>query len=429
MEAITVISSAISMQLPGRLSTRAVVILLVLVGVAEPALWAALRPTSGAVGEAPNVAISLAQGRGLADAYVPGQGPTAHLLPISPAIAGGIYAAFGVRSPVAEFLLTCWSIGLTIGTYLLLFRAFERLGSSRVSRLTALAFACIAPTYISQEAVDFRIWEGALAAFLCALFLDLLLRMQAREVWDWRSIAGMCLLGALAFFVNPVVGVGVYACAAVACWSRLSVTRVAATSVLATCALALFVVPWALRNKAVLGTPVLLRSNSGVELALANYPGALDPIDPVERFWQRYAQIHPTRHFADLQKAGGEVAYSALLGRSTWQWIDANPGMTLKLALLHLRQTFAPQEWEFRVVGAAAGHTVRALLASLAGILGLVGIGRALLMRRPYWVYPALMVMLPALCLSLFQPIARYTYLFYPLLVFSAADLLTPRRP
>ena len=59
-----------------------------LVGLAERIGWATIRRTPWATGEAPNVAIALAHGRGFSDAFFVGQGPTAHLLPIAPAIAG-----------------------------------------------------------------------------------------------------------------------------------------------------------------------------------------------------------------------------------------------------------------------------------------------------------------------------------------------------
>ncbi len=185
------------------LNGNAAVALLLVLGVGERVAWNLIRPGVGASGEAFNVAAALAGGRGFADAYQVGQGATAHLLPISPGIAGGIYAVFGVRSMGAEILLACWSIGLAVGAYLLLFRAFGRLGLPRVARLGALALLCLAPTYVPQEAVDFRIWEGGLSVLLTALFLD---RLVAIETPSAKAIAGMALLNALLFFVNPICG-------------------------------------------------------------------------------------------------------------------------------------------------------------------------------------------------------------------------------
>src|SRR5476651_1525958 len=89
-----------------RIPTRITVSLLLLVGIAERSLWNLIRPGIGAPKyEAFNVAAALANGFGFADTFRAGQGPTAHLLPISPAIAGSLYAVFGIQAWPAEFLL------------------------------------------------------------------------------------------------------------------------------------------------------------------------------------------------------------------------------------------------------------------------------------------------------------------------------------
>jgi hypothetical protein len=412
----------------GQAPTSMLVALLLAAGIAERALWNWMRTASVPHAEAFNVAVAVAQGRGLADAFQVGQGPTAHLLPLSPLVAGAVYALFGVTTLASEFLLACWSIGLAIGTYFLLFRAFGHLGSSRASRLIALAFGCLAPTYIAQEAVDFRYWEGGLAVFLGALFLERLLAASSAARLGVRVIVGMSFLAALLFFVNPVVGIGAYLCAALTCIRRLKGARMLLPVGIAACMLALFVAPWTIRNELELGSPVALRSNAGLELALANYAGALDPIDPEQRFKRRLLAIHPyssASNYQAMQRAGGEVGYSKLLGSTTWAWIDAHRGLTAEIALLHLRELVAPEPWLFRLAGTGLFAGLRAGLASLIGVLGLLGIGRALIIRRPLWEYPALLVIPSALCFSLFQPIPRYTYLFYPLLIFCAADLFT----
>jgi hypothetical protein len=399
-----------------------------LIGIAERSLWNLIRSgPPGAVGEAFNVAAALARGFGFADSYRVGQGPTAHLLPISPAIAGGLYAIFGINAWPAEFLLACWSIGLAMGTYLLLFRAFGRLGSARWARLIALAFGCMAPVYIAQESVDFRILEGGLSVFLCALFLDRLLSLQSSKTLLTYSIAQMAVLTALLFFVNPVLGLGAYACAGMTCLRRLRGVRLAGAISLAAVALAIFLTPWAIRNKIVMGEPILLRSNAGLELALANYPGALEARDRRDEYLHRILEIHPyasDKAYQAMLAAGGEVAYSQKLGAETWRWIAANPWAMARLALRHVRQIFAPEAWQFQLFGTGILTHLRAGLSSLAGCLGMLGLIYALHERRPNWIYPTILVMIPVIPLSIFQPVPRYIYLFYPMLVFCAADFV-----
>lgn len=403
---------------------RLAIALIVLLGVAERTLWNLLRPTVGAVGEAPNVAVALAQGRGFADAYNIGQGSTAHLLPVSPVLAAGIYSVFGVRSPVAEIILAAWSIGLAIGTYLLLYRAFGRLGTPSWARVGALAFACLMPVYISQEAVDFRIWEGGLAVFLVALFLDRLLAALERPVLATAEIVPLTALAALIFFVNPTLGLGVYASAGLACLTRLRIGRLITTAALAAGLAALLVVPWTLRNQHVMGSAISLRSNAGLELAIANYPGADAATEPRARYFERLEAIHPTwseRAYQEVLSLG-EVAYFQRLGEETNRWMRDNPSLVLKLALTHLRQVFVPEPWQFRTFGNPTFAAGKAALASIAGLGGLLGLALALVRGRRGWIHPALLIAVPALLLCLFQPVPRYTYLFYPLLVFCAAD-------
>src|SRR5688500_18712410 len=75
---------------------RAAFLLLLLVGLIERVVWVSqdgrLAP---AVSETQQVAACFARTGGICDAYFPGQGPTAHVNPVLPAIAGFVYRGFG----------------------------------------------------------------------------------------------------------------------------------------------------------------------------------------------------------------------------------------------------------------------------------------------------------------------------------------------
>ena len=398
-----------------------------LCGLALRSFWSLTRQASGASGEAFNVARAIAQGRGFADAYMPGQGPTAHLMPISPMVAGAAYRWFGVHNPIAELLLFVWSSVLVFGAFLLLLRAFRRLGTPLWARIAAVSFLCLSPAYVAQEAVDFRIWEGGLASFLGALFLDTLLVMSDDGEATRPRLALLAIVAALLFFVNPPLGLGALACALVFGLTHLSRSKLLFASAVTAGAVAVLIVPWSIRNEAELSAFVPLRSDTGLELALANHPGAVSSKDPGRAFAERLGAIHPAesqRAFAAMQSAGGEVPYSRMLGRSAKDWIAAHPGAATQLALQHVKQIFAPEPWQFSLFGTGKFTAMRALFASLAGVGGLLGLLVALSRKRRGWIYPALFVLLPALSLAIFQPVPRYTYLFYPVLAFCAADLL-----
>lgn len=402
----------------------AVVAGLLAIGVCIRVAWSLLRDGHGATGEAFNVARAIAEGRGFADAFRVGQGPTAHLLPISPGIAGGVYRLFGVHSPAAESILTAWALMLMLGTYLLLFRLFGGLGVSRWARLGGLAYLCLSPVYIAQEAVDFRIWEGGLAVCLAAILLSALVAAERVERISAARTAGLAVLAAALFFVNPIIGVAGYAGTLIFAWRRFGMSQFVLAGLMAAAALAAFAAPWALRNASQLDAFVPLRSNAGLELALGQNPHAVDGADRGEVFRRRLAEIHPavgSEAYRRLTAIGGEVPYSQALGRETRNWIADHPGDAARLTLRHIRQTLAPEPWQF---GNGFLPELRAILANLSGLLGLAGLALALSGRRPLWIYVALMVLVPAIVMSPFQPISRYTYLFYPWLTFCAAYLV-----
>lgn len=395
-------------------------------GIALRVIWNLLRPNVGAAGEAVDVAISLAEGRGFAGAYGEGHGPTAHLLPISPMIGALVYSLFGVRSPVAEFVLASWSIGLVLGAAIVFCHVFRLLGTPAWARLGALAFVCLAPVYISQEAVDFRIWEGGLAVFLAATFLLLILKLGS-AVPTRGQVWAMACVAALLFFVNPMLGLAAYVSSGLVLLRWRSPARALEAGLIAIIPLAALVTPWTLRNADVLGHPVLLRSNAGLELALATNPRFLSEDNPETVYRKRFEQIHPTANSDALEQIQrhGEVIYSQRLGKEASAWLRNNPQQGAKLVALSIQHTFAPEPWMFRLFGNPTGANVRASLASLVGVVGLAGLLAALWRRRPGWFALAAMVLIPALVLSPFQPVPRYTYLFYAMLTFCAADLLS----
>jgi hypothetical protein len=400
---------------------------LFVVGAIERGIWNMLRGGRlGADGEAFSVATAIADGHGFANAYQSGQGATAHLLPVSPSIAGAVYFLFGKATLTSEIILASWSIGLALATFAVLARAFARLGTPESARLGALAFLCLLPTYFSQEAIDFRVWEGGLAAFLGALFLDRLLASTTQQELSLRTVVAMAALNALLFFVHPLLGAAAYASAAILCLRRLSISDFVRAAVIAVAMLALLLGPWTVRNLIALDHFVPLRSNAGMELAIGTDPKALDSLDRRKTFYARLSELHPRSSYAAyqrLQAEGGEVAYSAALGARAKRWITAHPGTETRLLLLHLRQIFFPETWMFRAFGSGVLAPLRAVAADAVGLLGLIGLAAALASRRRFlWQFPALMVGVPAVALCAFQPAVRYTYLAYPLLTYCMAD-------
>ncbi len=135
---------------------------LVLAGAVERIAFAASRATSGATGEAMRVASAVGAGRGFADAYRLGQGPTAHLLPTMPLLAGGIYRLLGIGSPVAEAILAVWAVGLAMATYLLLYRASAGSGHRAGPASPGSHLAASLPLILPRKASTFAYGRGVL---------------------------------------------------------------------------------------------------------------------------------------------------------------------------------------------------------------------------------------------------------------------------
>jgi hypothetical protein len=374
-----------------------------------------------------NVAVSYAQTGVLADAYGPGHGPTAHVLPI-PAIYGGwIYSWLGVQSFAAEFLLSVTATGFVLGSYALFYHAFGLMGTPWAMRISGLAFLCLVPMNINLETNDFRFWEGGLGVFLASAALVALLRAERAPTLGWVRIAGMSVLAGLLFFVSPPLGVAVYIGAFLLLTEKLPLRRWPGAVLLAVAGLAMFVGPWAARNQAMLGEAVLLRSNFGMELALANHAAAVRGETPKKVFRDRIAALHPHNSqaaFDAMKAAGGEVAYARALGDETKAWIAAHPLDFARLCLRHIQQFLLPPPWFWTVWTENSG---RALMAKVAvnwgiSILGLLGAVLALFKAPRRYRFAILLLVVPILPYAVVQPNLRYRYIIFALLVFFAAD-------
>jgi hypothetical protein len=381
-----------------------------------------------AVGEAANVAISIARNGTFADTFARGSGLSAHFTPSMTLVAGGVYALFGVRTVMSELVLAALSIGLSLASGYLWYRVVLALGAPRLAALVALALFCLLPMNFGLEVVAFRAWEGALAAAGAALCLLIALRLDRSDSPSWKAFTGLAIVCALTFFVNQAIGLAVYGAMGLLLLRRFPVRRWPAAIGIAALCLAATLAPWTTRNAAVFDRFIPLRSNLGLELSLANSPAATTGADEHERFLQRLRTIHPLESdsaFQTMMRAGGEIAYADALGKEAKAWIVENPGKFVALCLHHLREFYFPPAWQWNIYteGAQAVGLRQALVWGLS-VLGLLG---ALLLPKVYGsraLYPAVFVLAPALPYLIVQPILRYRYLIFAPMLFCATIML-----
>ncbi|WHU03264.1 hypothetical protein [Sphingomonas sp. NIBR02145] len=411
------------------MTTRDVATWLVMAGLAIRLAWLVLVRGLLApfdLGEASSAVTALARTGTLADAFGPGTGPTAHLMPTTIVGAAAVEHVFG-DSAAASLILSLWTLALLGATWLLARKLFERAGWQPAALIGGLALLCLVPGHIVQEAADFRVWEGGLATLLALANLWLIVTLDPRETIAGQPLLVGAALSAATFFVSPTTGLAVDACWAWLALRRLPFPRALAFAATAAAALALVLAPWVLRNAQVMGSPILLRDNVGLEMALANYPGALDPADPLAESQARMQAIHPNDNEATqarLRAAGGEVAYSRALARETGAWIRANPLDFARLALRHYRQFYFPDRWQGALTNWEAFPTLRIDMIRLVAALGLAGLLGGLIRRRRFHGLFALYIALAGLPYALVQPVPRYAYAVWPLLAFLAAGLL-----
>jgi hypothetical protein len=414
---------------------RLLLALLIIAGVAIRVVWLVSKPqfpvVGEIIGETQNAAIAFSRTGVIGDAFAPGQGPTAHVMPITPAIAGYVYRWFGIDTPASIGILTTWTMFLVFGGYLLFYRAFARLGTPVSVRLATFAFLCLYPLNRGLEAATFRVWEGAMAVFMGAFFLDQLLRLDRAAIIARRDMIGLGLLAAACFFVSPPTGLAAYAGGLLLMVRKTEPRRWPGVIGIVAVTAAIVLTPWLDRNINEMGRPILLRDNFGLELAQAFYPEAATTTDDKRTFLDRHRSMHPFgdhlgNAYAKMQAAGGEAAYAEKLGAEAKAWMAANPGASAKLAAQHLTEMLFPPDWYWGMYFHGKPQNSLAKLAPHWAIsaLALAGIAYGLRQVGARYAYVAFFALLPLLPYILVQPTLRYRYLVITLFTYIAADFL-----
>ncbi|GAA4763637.1 hypothetical protein GCM10023219_05070 [Stakelama sediminis] len=413
---------------PGRSETR-FLLLLIAGGILLRLIWL-IRVQGGMdvfprASEATDAALSIARTGTLGNIFFAGQGPSAHLMPVSPMIAGGIMRLFGPGSTAADLTLLSWSLIQVMGAYLLYRLLFARMGSDAATLRWGSALLFLLIPFVPQEVIDFRYWEGALAAVLAAANLILILDMDRTATLNRPRLIMAALLSAATFMVSPAVALAVDCCWGMVALRRLPFRRAMLFAAASAIALAVMVAPWAIRNQRELGNPILTRSNFGLELAIANYPGALNQDTPARSFSDRIDAIHPAANAqarALVRLPAGESGYSHMLAQRTIGWIEQHPGDFARLWMRHLGQYFFPRPWQFYFSEWEGMRTARSLTVTTVSFLGLLGMGLGLIRRRRGYGILLLYLVVIAFPYAAFQPVPRYSFLIWGLLAFPAAE-------
>ena len=396
-------------------------------GMAERLFSAGItRVTNPFLSESHYVAISLAKTGHFADPFGYESGATAHVGMLTPLPSAIVYWLFGANNPVAEVILSCWAALLVSLTIWLCWRLACLLDVPRAARLSAVAVVALVPLQFNLEVHEGRNWEVNSAAFLLIWTLYRLCKLDLMGATK-SALAGTGALIGLLFIVSPPAGL-----AAMPALVLLLAVRgrpramVDCTDFCRNCCQA-FAGLWAERNLYALGEPIALRDNLGLELAIANYPGALHAPDAAFAFVSRLDAIHPIQHGngrSAMRAAGGELAYYRKIGRQARRTGSPHIHRFSLLLLINgvLSSSFSRQDGTgLLTITPVNFDGLRQLLTWIFAIGGLATATAMAFQRRAY-AYILIATCLCALPYAAVQPTLRYRYLISTLLIFLMFD-------
>ena len=322
------------------------------------------------------VALSLLRTGQFADPYMIPTGPTAHPPPLWPGILALIYSAFGITA-TAGYVRGI----VAISSYSTLFGLLPWFGRKLGLGTGSGVLAGIVGALMPQQGPDELIGWGVTAHGAMALAL-LAIAFLRRWTTERSSTAGSLLLGlgcGAAFHLKPPLLLVVLGYLIFELWWKRGQSRwflcacVVAGAVLAC-------VPWTWRNYTALHSFFFIRSNFGIELRIANQPGADADGDVA------YARLGTVRHPSEnLEEARlvrdlGEAEYNRRARNEALEWIGTHRGEFLRLTLMRFVHFWCGPLRLPWLAALFSAQTVLALLGLRRILPGLDAPGRAVLL-------------------------------------------------
>jgi len=248
-----------------------------------------------------NIARALAAGRGFADPFFVESGPTAWMPPLYPALLTGLLIATGSETGVVCAVLFAKG-GVLVATGMLIFWAARRFARRLRPEFALVAYALWITAHFDWFfQITHDIW--LLMGLVDILLIGAWRLLEAPELR--RAFLGWGALGGVTALASPVLG---------AAWGAatlfLAQRRRAWALAAAACAIAAALVfPWVLRNHAVFGEWILVKSNLAYDLYQANYVSQSGVYD--EPFLLRHPVWTTMRAPNSVYRTQGEGAFLA----------------------------------------------------------------------------------------------------------------------
>ncbi len=215
------------------------------------------------------IARNIVEGRGFSVRWMGGDGPTSQQAPVYPLIVAGFYAVFGVQTPaaVAGVQLFQALLGGVLALSLCAL-AWELMPQQRAVGWIAGAWVAAHPTLVYM-ATQIQVVSVATLGVVLVLWSA----GRGARTGSWRAAAGSGLAAGLLILTDPILGlVAGVACLMIAsrpCAARRrALVRAAAMAAVCSAVIA----PWCIRNYAVHGELVPVKSTFGYAFWQGNHP-------------------------------------------------------------------------------------------------------------------------------------------------------------
>jgi len=366
-------------------------------------------PQAGPAGECARIAISLMNTGRYADAYGPGSGPTAHILPLLPILLSVLYRILGIGSAGALGASLVSSAAAAASFALLPALAVAAELELSVGAGAGLAGALLPVNFFAQAGGN---WDAPYTALIfVGLFILFARFLGASESTRAAGLRFGLLAGCGLLFSSSLIPV-------LAAWSIIALVRYRtqlprlATLLVAGGTTLLILAPWAIRNDMALGSTIWTRSNFGLELQVSNNDLMSADLEKNVRD-PNFMLFHPFVGMNERNKVRmlGEVEYNRLKERTALDWIRSHPRRFIWLTGERVKLFWFPEmrrNWQTLVEGALT-------ILSALGVIFLFA-------NRSLFAWPAVAALFfyPAVY-SVIQTSARYRFPLEPLLFLLSA--------
>ena len=277
--------------------------------------------------EVENIAVNLAVAGEYSNPYATPTGPTAHSSPVYPLFLAALYSILGTGAAARMATVAITSALTALRCALLPLFALDAGLDRRIAVLAGVLSTIYVGGSLQSEVRGHSdvAWLGL--ALLALVWTSLRIwrarSWKAQTPWWFFAFCGFAAL--LDPVVLPVLAgfvvVGLAAC------PRLDRRGYLRQVLLLACTIFVCLLPWAIRNYVALGSPILTRSNFGLELWLSNGPGrSYDLMPNVEA-------LHPFWHSTESDRVAdlGEVRYNRLKFDEARDWMLAHPAEFFRL--------------------------------------------------------------------------------------------------